>query len=99
MGQNEASTHPVDQVMNNVVRQRFLFKGSMAGTSKKSGRPYSQVELHDPNSLENMAFFLDPDSTVNTTGIQFRDPVMAEFSMEFRFGKLQPVLQKIQKVS
>lgn len=83
---------------NNVIKQEFLFKGEMSGTSKKSGRPYHQVELHDPNTLENMSFFLEQNSSVNTTGILFRDKVVAEFSMEFRFGNLQPVLQKIQKI-
>ncbi|MDO3682095.1 hypothetical protein [Paenibacillus ehimensis] len=83
--------------MANVITQEFLFKGEMSGTSKKSGNPYRSIELHDPNSLENMSFFLDPGNSVNTTGIQFRDKVFAEFAMEFRFGKLQPILKNLKK--
>lgn len=83
--------------MVNLIKQEFLFKSEMSGTSKKTGNSYHSIELHDPNSLENMSFFLEPGNSLNTTGILFRDKVIAEFAMEFKFGKLQPVLKNLKK--
>lgn len=82
----------------NVIQQEFLFKQVMTGTGKKSGKPFTMVELHDPATLENMNFFLQPDSKVSTFGINFRDKVLAAFTMQFQFGELKPVLQSIVKI-
>lgn len=77
--------------------KQMLFKEFQEGISKKSGNPYRMVVLHDPKSLDNISFFLEENSSINVNGLQLRDKVEAIFSMEFRYGRLQPVLQSIKK--
>lgn len=82
---------------NGVTTKTMLFKEFNAGTSKKSGNEFRMVVLHDPLSLDNISFFLDADSPVSVQGLQLRDKVVASFGMEFRFGRLQPVLIDLKK--
>jgi len=80
-----------------VTTKEMLFKEYTQGTSRKSGNDYRMVVLHDPVSLDNISFFLDNDSPVSVAGLQLRDKVTASFGMEFRFGRLQPVLIDLKK--
>jgi hypothetical protein len=81
-----------------VAAQEFIFKGESRGTSKKSGQAYHMIELHDPSTLENVSFFIREGSSVSTTGINFKDRVLASFGMEVVYGKLQPALHQLKKL-
>ena len=74
-------------MLNPTMAIEFLFKGSNSGTSRKSGKPYSMIELHDVASLENTNFFLEPDQVVNTEGIKFKDKVEATLEMTIQNGR------------
>lgn len=84
--------------INTGIQQVFVFKGENKGTSKKTGNDFHIVTLHDPTTLDNVDFFLRPGSNVSTTGIQFKDEVIATFGMEVVYGKLQPVLRALHSV-
>jgi len=56
------------------------------------------IELHDPSTLENVSFFIREGSSVSTTGINFKDRVLASFGMEVVYGKLQPALHQLKKL-
>lgn len=84
--------------MDTVIRKEFIFKQAVEGTSKRSNKPYRMVELHDPKTLENTKFFLREDSKVNTSGLNFRDRVVATFSADTTFGRLEFVLESLEKV-
>jgi len=75
----------------------FIFKQSQKGTSKTSGRPYHIVELHDPNSLENVKFFLPPESTIDTSSMIFKDKVSATIQPTFKDGKIEQALVSLKK--
>lgn len=77
------------------LQQVFVFKGENKGTSKKSGNEFHIVTLHDPETLDNVDFFLRPGSQVSTVGINFKEEVIATFGMEVVYGKLQPVLKAL----
>lgn len=83
--------------MSNANTQQMVFKSYKEDTSKKSGKPYRMVELHDPQSLDNVSFFLDAESPITVEGLQLHDKVTATFGMEVRFGRIQPVLQGLRK--
>jgi hypothetical protein len=84
--------------MSTTIKQEFVFKQDRSGKSKKSGNDYRQIELHDPSTLDNVSFFIDVNSNVNTTGLNFKDRVVAEFTMQLRFGQLQPILESLKKI-
>lgn len=88
----------MSSISGNVMQQDFLFKDDNAGTSKKTGRPYRILQLHDQATLDNVDFFLDEDSTISTEGFKLKDKVKASFTMQLRFGKLTPVIVQLQKV-
>lgn len=75
--------------------KEMLFKEYVEGIGKRSQNPYRMVVLHDPVSLDNISFFLDEQSNVNVNGLKLRDKVKATFTMEFRYGRLQPVLHSV----
>ena len=85
--------------MNGGTVKQMLFKEENKGISKKSGNAFHMLVLHDPDTLENISFFLREDSKLDTKNILFKDKVNATFTMEFEFGRLQPVLQSLAKVS
>lgn len=85
--------------MNGQTVKQMIFKEETQGVSKKSGNPYHMLVLHDPENLENISFFLREGSKVSAEGLKFKDKVNATFTMEFEFGRLQPVLQSLTKVS
>lgn len=85
--------------MNGATVKQMLFKEENQGTSKKSGKDFHMVVLHDPETLENITFFLRDDSKVSAEGIRLKDKVNATFTMEFEFGRLQPVLQSLTKTA
>ena len=86
-------------VMNaNSLQQKFIFKSENRGTSKKSGNNFHIVTLHDPETLENVDFFLRPGTSVSTDGIYFKNEVIATFGMEVLYGKIQPVLKALHSV-
>lgn len=74
----------------------MLFKEYSEGISKKNGNPYRMVVLHDPVSLDNVSFFIEEHSSISVAGFKLKDKVKAAFSMEFKYGRLQPVLQSIK---
>lgn len=84
--------------MDTAIKKEFVFKQAVEGTSKRSNKPYRMVELHDPKTLENTKFFLREGSTVNTTGLNFRDRVLATFSADITFGRLEFVLESLEKI-
>lgn len=84
--------------MNGATVKQMVFKEENKGTSKKSGNPFHMIVLHDPETLENISFFLRDGSRVSAEGLKFKDKVNATFTMEFEFGRLQPVLQSLAKV-
>lgn len=89
----------MSSLQGNIMTQDFLFKDDNAGISKKSGKAYRILTLHDPKTLDNVDFFLDGDCTISTEGFQIKDKVKAAFTMELRFGKLQPVIVQLTKVA
>lgn len=85
--------------MNGTTVKQMVFKEETKGTSKKSGKDFHMLVLHDPETLENISFFLREDSSVTAEGIKFKEKVNATFTMEFEYGRLQPVLQSLTKVA
>lgn len=83
--------------MSNPNAKVMLFKSYKEDISKKSGNPYRMVELHDPESLDNVSFFLDADSPISVEGLKLRDKVEVMFGMDVRYGRIQPVLQSLKK--
>lgn len=82
---------------NQQLQKEFVFKQVIQGTSKKNGRPYTMIELHDPSTLENSTFFIPDGKNVSTEGIILRDKVAASFEMDIQFGKPQLVLTALIK--
>jgi len=80
------------------IRKQFIFKQEVSGTSKRSNRPYRMIELHDEATLDNTKFFLREDSKVDTTGLKFKDRVMASFSAEMVHGRLEFVLDSLERI-
>lgn len=68
--------------------KEMLFKQDRTGTSKK-GNPYRIITLHDPETLENIEFFVEVDSPISTTGLKLKDKVKASFELGFQFGRPQ----------
>jgi uncharacterized protein YqjF (DUF2071 family) len=87
----------IQNVSSQLMVKEMVFKSENQGTSKKNGRDYHMIELHDPVSLDNINLFIRPENPVSTNGIQFKDKVTAYFGMEFIFGKPQMVLQSLTK--
>ena len=81
----------VNQNVSNVtnMKKEFIFKSVNSGTSKKNGRPFVMVELHDPQTLENTSFFIPDGRHIETSQIVFKDNVIAELSMDFAYGRPQ----------
>lgn len=82
----------------NLNEKVMIYKDEKKDISKKSNKPYHVLELHDPETLENVRFFLKEDTTVNTDGLKFKDKVKVEFVMSFQFGQLQPMISKLTKL-
>ncbi|MCL6664554.1 hypothetical protein [Paenibacillus amylolyticus] len=74
-------------MLNPTMAKEFLFKSSNSGTSRKSGKPYSMIELHDVASLENTNFFLEPDQSISTDGFRLKDKVEATLEMTIQNGR------------
>ena len=85
-------------ITNNVIEQEFLFKNDNSGISKKTGKPYRMLQLHDQSTLENVDFFLDEESTISTEGLKLKDKVKASFAMQSKYGKFTPVIVQLQKL-
>lgn len=83
---------------NGTITKEFVFKGANSGISRKSGRPYATVELHDPSTLENTTFFLNEGQTVSTDGINFRDKVAASLEVTISNGRPAFILHGIKKI-
>lgn len=83
--------------MDAAIKKEMIFKQAVEGTSKRSNKPYRMVELHDEKTLENTKFFLREGSTVNTSGLQFKDRVIATFTAEMMFGRMEFVLDALEK--
>lgn len=79
--------------------QEFLFKQDYVGVGKKDGKPFRFIELHDPKTLENTRFFIEPDSTLSTQGFILKDKVKAGFAMEIKFGRPATVLTQLLKAN
>lgn len=91
-GENEMSV-----AAESVITKQLVFKQEVTGTARKTGKPFRMVELHDPRSLENTKFFLREGSSVNAHGLAFGDKVLASFSAEILYGKMEFVLDALQK--
>ena len=85
-------------ITNNVIEQEFLFKNANSGISKKTGKPYRMLQLHDQSTLENVDFFLDEESTISTEGLKLKDKVKASFAMQLKYGNFTPVIVQLQKL-
>lgn len=79
------------------MQKEFIFKSDHTGVSRKNNRDFRVVELHDPVTLENTRFFIRDGQHVSTSGINFKDKVIALFEMDIMFGKPDVVLQSIRK--
>ncbi|MBD7971371.1 hypothetical protein [Paenibacillus gallinarum] len=64
----------------------MVFKESFSGTGKKSEKPFTMIELHDPSTLENAKFFLRQDQVIDTSKMKFKDEVIATFEMGIQNG-------------
>lgn len=84
--------------VQNIMTQDFLFKEDQQGTSKKTGKPFRILTLHDPVTLDNAEFFLDEESPISTNGFKLRDKVRASFTMQMRWGKLTTVITALEKL-
>lgn len=80
--------------MSGNVKQ-MLFKEEVTGTSKKTGEPYRMIVLHDPETLDNISFFIDQDSKISVTGLKLKDKVNANFEIGFKYGKPQMLLNSL----
>lgn len=80
---------------------QMLFKSIVEGTSKKNGRPYYMVELHDVNTLENVMLFVPDDRLAlrdTIAKLTFKQPVLAQFDNVARFGRIQSELVSLTTV-
>lgn len=77
--------------------KEMLFKQDFTGISKKSGNQYRRITLHDPATLENMDSFVNDDVRIDTEGYKLRDKVVATFAMDYRYGRMEPVLVGLRK--
>jgi len=89
------STVPQGMTTPSYLEKEMIFKKDESGKGK-SGRPFRVVELHDPQSLENVPCFIQEGTFVDTTGIMFKDRVTASFGMDIVFGRPQMVLKSIK---
>lgn len=78
--------------------KQFIFKTGNSGTSKKSGKEYCMIELHDPETLENSQFFQREGKFINFTGIGFKDKVEAGFEMGVFNGRPALELSTLRKI-
>lgn len=79
------------------MEKPFVFKKDDTGKSKKTGRDFRVIELHDPNTLENTSFFVRDHVNISTHGLQFKDKVIASFQMDIMFGRAELVIMSIRK--
>lgn len=87
-----------EAAVNGIAMEKpFVFKKDDTGKSKKTGRDFRVIELHDPNTLENTSFFVRDHQTINTAGIQFKDKVIASFTMDIMYGRAELVITAIRK--
>lgn len=65
------------------MEQAMVFKKDFTGVTKNGGRPFRTIELHDPLTLENTTFFLNENlmDNIDTSGIKFKDKVVATFQV------------------
>lgn len=80
----------------NAMTQKLVFKDSFSGTAKQTGRPFSKITLHDPSTLENSDFFLQPGVTIDTKGFKLGDPVLAEYGPVNRNGRMELTLVSLK---
>lgn len=73
-------------MQNPVIAKEFLFKSSNSGTSRRTGKEYSMIELHDVSTLENTNFFLEPGQDIPTDGFNLKDKVEAKLEMTILAG-------------
>jgi hypothetical protein len=85
--------------MSNVITEEHLFLKDFTGKSKKPPfNDFRLIELHDPETLENVSYFLPSDSTIPKGIFQLKQKVQATFGKQVMFGEAKLVLKSLNIV-
>lgn len=79
------------------MEKAYVFKGYVNEKSKRTGRPFTMVKLHDPVTLDNTDFFLQDDVEINFDGLKFKDNVVATLDIGVNYGKTTVNLLGLKK--
>lgn len=78
------------------MEKKMIFKQQLKGDSKKTNQPYHMIELHDPETLENTMFTINPVGKVDASRIPFRSSVIAVLGMSTYGGRPQLTLEALK---
>lgn len=76
----------------------MIFKSTFSGKSKNTQQPFTMIELHDPETLENAKFFLRDGQQIDTSTLKFKEKITVKFEMGIQNGQPRMELAALSKI-
>lgn len=76
----------------------YKFKEDTGWKSGKNNKPYRIITVHDPETLENMQFFINAGQDIDTSELTFKDDCQIVTGITVIGGRAIPTLEMVQKI-
>lgn len=81
------------------MEQKYQYRELFEGKAKKTGKPFTVLKLHNPDTLEPVEFFLQDSDQVDCTGLKRKDVVIVTLRQDVFQGRVQLAVAAIRKAN